>query len=87
MLAAEKKGTDAKLCLHNASKQPPVTIFSDLTQNTKSAKEYEAMVMKRKDKTFRGVVEYCFSGMKFKVRLDQEGRLIALNLVGVKTMA
>lgn len=45
------------------------------------------MVSKRKDKTFRGVVEYCFSGMKFKVRLDTEGRLIAINLLGVKTMA
>ena len=45
------------------------------------------MVMKRKDKTFRGVVEHCFSGMKFKVRLEQEGRLIAINLLGVRTMA
>lgn len=45
------------------------------------------MVNKRKDKTFRGVVEYCFSGMKFKVRLEQEGRLVAINLHGVKTMA
>jgi len=45
------------------------------------------MVTKRKDRTFRGVVEYCFSGMKFKVRLEQEGRLVALNLLGVRTMA
>ena len=45
------------------------------------------MIMKRKDKTFKAVIEYCFSGMRFKVRLDQEGRLIALNLLGVKTMA
>lgn len=47
-----------------------MTIFADLTQSTKQAKEFEAMVMKRKDKTFRGVVEYCFSGMKLKVRLE-----------------
>ena len=64
-----------------------MTIFADLTQNTKQAKEYEAMVLKRKDKTFRGVVEHCFSGMKFKVRLEQEGRMIAINLLGVRTMA
>ena len=64
-----------------------MVVFSDLTQNQKQAKEYEAMVMKRKDRTFKGVVEYCFSGMKFKVRLEQEGRLIALNLLGVRTMA
>lgn len=70
LLAAEKKASTAKLCLHNTSKQPPIPIFSDLSLNTKQAKEYEAMVMKRKDKTFRGVVEYCFSGMKFKIRLE-----------------
>ena len=45
------------------------------------------MILKRKDRTFRGVVEYCFSGMKFKIRLEQEGRLVAVNLLGVKTMA
>lgn len=87
LLAGEKKAADAKLCLHNAAKQPPLAIFSDLSQSTKQAKEFEAMVMKRKDRTFRGVVEYCFSGMKFKVRLEQEGRLVAINLHGVKTMA
>lgn len=69
LLAAEKKAADAKLCLHS-SKPPPVTVFADLTQNTKQAKEFEAMVNNRKDRTFKGVVEYCFSGMKFKVRLD-----------------
>ena len=62
-------------------------VFSDLSLNTKQAKEFEAMILKRKDRTFRGVVEYCFSGMKFKIRLEQEGRLVAVNLLGVKTMA
>ena len=27
LLAAEKKAADAKLCLHNKSKQPPVAVF------------------------------------------------------------
>ena len=62
-------------------------IFADLTQHPKQAKEFEAMVSKRKNKVFRGVVEYCFNGMKFKVRLEQEGRVIGLNLLGVRTMA
>ena len=35
LLAAEKKASDGKLCLHNTSKSPPVPIFADLTQNTK----------------------------------------------------
>ena len=87
LLAAEKRAADARLCLHNTSREPPVTIFADLSQNTKQAKEFEAMVTKRKDRTFRGVVEYCFSGMKFKIRLEQENRIVAVNLLGVKTMA
>lgn len=33
-----------------------------------------------------GVVEYCFSGMRFKIRLDSENTAIAFNLLGVKTM-
>jgi hypothetical protein len=45
------------------------------------------MILKRPDKKFKGVVEFCFSGMKFKVRLEDEGRSVALNLEGIKTMS
>lgn len=44
------------------------------------------MVVNRKDRSFKGVVEYCFSGMKFKVRLDTEGRMVSFILLGVQTM-
>ena len=87
LLAAEAKAAGGKLCLHNTSKQAPQQVFADLMSNPKQAKEYEQMIMNRKDKTFKGVVEYCFSGMKFKVRLDTEGRMIGLNLLGIRTMA
>ena len=87
LLAAEKKAQDAKLCLHNTSKDAPIPVFADLIGNPKMAKEYEQMILKRTDKKFAGVVEFCFSGMKFKVRLENEGRAIALNLVGIKTMS
>ena len=87
LLAAEKKAADGKLCLHNTTKQPPMQVFADLVSNTKQAREYENMVMARKDKTFKGVVEYCFSGMKYKVRLEGEGRQVAVNLLGIRTMA
>jgi hypothetical protein len=56
-------------------------------QNTKKAKEFENMVMKRPDRKLNGVVEYCFSGMRFKIRVDSENSSIAFNLLGVKTMA
>jgi staphylococcal nuclease domain-containing protein 1 len=61
-------------------------VFADLVGNTKLAKEYDAMISKRPDRKFAGVVEYCFSGMKFKVRLVDEGRCVAFSLLGVKTM-
>lgn len=44
------------------------------------------MVVNRKDRSFKGVIEYCFSGMKYKVRLDTEGRMISFILLGIQTM-
>lgn len=43
--------------------------------------------MKRPNKKLNGVIEYCFSGMRFKVRLDSENTAIGFSLFGVKTMA
>jgi staphylococcal nuclease domain-containing protein 1 len=86
LLAAEKKATDAKLGVYSSS-PAPIRVFNDLVANTKRAKEYEAMVMKRPNRKMNGVIEYCFSGMRFKVRLDGENTAIALNLLGVRTMS
>jgi hypothetical protein len=60
--------------------------FNDLVANVKKAKEFEAMIMKRPNRTVNGVVEYCFSGSRFKVRLDTESVSIAFSLLGVKVM-
>lgn len=85
LLAAEKKAVDAKLGVHSSA-QAPIRIYNDLVQNTKKAKDFEAIIMKRPNKKLNGIVEYCFSGMRFKVRLDSENTSIAFNLLGVKTM-
>lgn len=45
------------------------------------------MLLKRPDHRMSGVVEVCFSGMRFKIRLDNENMAIGLNLLGVRTMA
>lgn len=34
-----------------------------------------------------GIVENCMSGMRFKIRIDQDTTYLALNLLGVRTMA
>lgn len=41
---------------------------------------------KRPSKKMNGVVEYCFSGMRYKIRLDSETTSISFTLLGVKTM-
>lgn len=86
LLNAEKKAIDGKLCLHS-KRDPPRTILNDLTQDVKQAKAYEQMLAKRNDRKFAAVVEHCFSGMRFKLRLENESCYIALNLLGVKTPA
>lgn len=85
LLNAEKKAIQAKVGVHKKG-SPPIQVFSDLVSNTKQAKEFEAMIIKKDAKKMNAVVEYCFSGMRFKVRLEDEGRMIALNLLGIKTM-
>ena len=86
LLAAEKKAVEGKVGVYSSSPAPR-RVFNDLVGNTKKAKDFEAIVMKRPNRKITGVIEYCFSGMRFKVRLDGENTAIALNLLGVKTMA
>lgn len=87
LLGAEKRAQEKKLCIHN-KKEPPQVVFADLIGNTKQAKEFEQMINNRTDKTFTGVIEHCFSGMKFKVRLEGgENRIIAFALLGVRPLS
>jgi hypothetical protein len=86
LLASEKKAVEARAGLFSSA-AAPIRIFSDLVANPKKSKDFEAMVMKRPNRKMNGVVEYCFSGMRFKVRLDGENTAIGLNLLGVRTMA
>ena len=86
LLLAEKKAQDNGTALHGKKTPPAATNYIDLVHNPKQAKQYEAMFNKRNLKVFSGVIEYCFSGMRFKVRLNDEGCCIGLNLFGVKTM-
>ena len=85
LLGAEKKASDAKLGVHS-SQPAPIRVFNDVVSNAKKAKDFEQMLMKRPNRRMNGVVEYCFSGMRFKIRLDDENTAIALNLLGVRTM-
>ena len=85
LLASEKKGVEHKAGIHS-NKPAPIRVFDDLVQNPKKSRDFEAMLMKRPDRRMNGVIEVCFSGMRFKVRLDNENIAIAFNLLGVRTM-
>jgi len=60
--------------------------FTDYIQNLQRAKAFEQLIQKRPNKQLKGVIEYCFSGMKFKVRIDYEGCFIAFGLNGIRTL-
>ena len=85
LLSSEKKASDARIGLHS-SNPAPLRIYNDLVNNPKKSKDFEAMLFKRPNRKMTGVVEYCFSGMRFKVRLDNENTAIAYSLLGVKTV-
>ena len=68
LLNAEKKAQDAKLCVYSKH-EPPQVIYNDLSQDVKKAKAYEQLLTKRQNRHFQAIVEYCFSGMRFKLRL------------------
>ena len=85
LLASEKKATTSKVGMHSSA-SAPIRVYNDIVSNPKKAKDFEAMVMKRPNRKMNGVVEYCFSGMRFKVRLDGENTAIGFNLLGVRTM-
>lgn len=69
----------------HSKKQAPVKNCSDLVNNMKKAKEFDQM-FQQQGKKLNGVIEYCFSGMRYKVRIESEGVSIALSLLCVRTM-
>lgn len=85
LLAAEGKAKGGKKGVWS-KKEQPVPQFTDYMQNLNRAKAFEQMLAKRPNKQLKGVVEYCFSGMKFKIRIDYEGCYIGYGLNGVKTL-
>ena len=76
--------TKKKLGIHT-KKSAKQYSFVDTTQNTKASKTLEKTLFAAG--RINGVIEYCFSGHRFKIRLDDESCLIALMLEGVKSAA
>ena len=84
LLAAEKKAVDGKLALHGKS-DVQIRTFNDLSISSKKAKDFEQLIRKRVNKKMNGVVEYCYSGQRFKIRIDSENVYVNFSLLGIKT--
>lgn len=81
LIKAEKKSIGQKVGLHN--KKPARQYkYIDTSINTKAAKTIERNLMQSGQ--LDAVVDYCFSGQKYKLRIDSENVIIGFGLQGAK---
>ena len=83
--AADKHSKDKKTGL-NSTKSPGMFNFSDLiSANKQKKKDFTKFLVGKKN--LPCVVEYCFSGTKFKLRIDGNNCMIPFSLLGVKSFS
>lgn len=81
LIAADSKASNKKLGIHS-NKEASIYRFIDTSKNSKASKTiYSSLTGKE---SINGVVEFCFSGQRFKIRLDSENCSVAFGLIGVK---
>ncbi|KAF7052112.1 hypothetical protein CFC21_060257 [Triticum aestivum] len=82
LLAAHSRAEKAKKGIHS-DKLPPVMHITDLTMvNSKKAKDFLPFLQRNRRHT--AVVEYVFSGHRFKLTIPKETCSIAFSLSGVR---
>ncbi len=80
---AEKTAKDKKVGIHSI-KYPGNPNYSDLIAANKTKKK-ESINFLVNQKNLHCVVEYCFSGSKFKLRVEKGKSYIPFSLIGIKT--
>jgi staphylococcal nuclease domain-containing protein 1 len=82
--AADKIAKDKKVGV-NSQKIPPNPNYSDLiSANKTKKKEFSSFLINKKNLSC--VVEYVFSGSKFKLRIDNNKCMIPFSILGIKTV-
>jgi len=82
LVNAEKKAVTAKCGLHS-KKEANIYKFVDTTVNAKASKTIESSI---KDQgKLDAVVDYVFSGHRYKLRIDRENVIIGFGLLGVRS--
>ena len=81
LIAADTKAAGKKAGIHS-TKEAKIYRFIDTSKNSKAARTiYSTLTSKP---SIKGVIEYCFSGQKYKIRLDSENCSVAFAQIGVK---
>ncbi|CAI2381553.1 unnamed protein product [Moneuplotes crassus] len=80
-MAADTHASTKKLGVYS-NKEANIYRFIDTSRNSKAAKAIYSSISAKP--VLYGVVEYCFSGQRFKIRVDSENCSIAFGLIGVK---
>jgi staphylococcal nuclease domain-containing protein 1 len=83
ILFAESRAKKLQKGMWTPADRAPVTMINDLSQDVSKARQFLAF-LKRNGRQ-RGVVEYVFSGSKYKLFVPKEGCMIVLSLAAVKT--
>jgi len=81
LIAASTKASNKKAGIHS-NKEANIIRQLDTSKNSKSAKNIYSTLTGKNE--ISGVVEFCFSGQKLKIRLDSENCSIAFGLIGIK---
>lgn len=81
LIEADSKASNKKQGVYS-NKDAKIYRFIDTSKNSKAARTIYSTLSSKP--SLMGVVEFCFSGQKFKIRLDSENCSIAFSLIGVK---
>jgi len=80
---AEKTGKEKKVGIHS-TKSPALANFSDLTTANKiKKKEFVNFLVNQKN--LQCVVEHCYNGSRFKLRIEKNKCYVKFGLLGIKT--
>ena len=81
LIEADSHASNNKLGVYS-NKAAKIYKFIDTTKNSKSAKTIFSTLTEKGN--LQGVIDFWFSGQKFKIRIDTENFYIGFSLIGIK---
>jgi len=81
LMAADTLASTKKIAVYS-NKDAKIYRFIDTSKNHKAAKTIYSSLSSKP--VLYGCIEYCFSGQRFKIRIDSENCSIAFGLIGIE---